>query len=72
MYDVLLYYEIFVLFLYLMLIDAHQLHFAHSLIPSPTSGRHFILAGKMGLVLICRFLGCESANPLKPIRLQWR
>ena len=31
-----------------------------SLIPRPTSGRHFILAGKMGLVHIQRNLGSTA------------
>ena len=41
-----------------------------SLVPSPTSGCHFLLTEKVGLVLICRILGCESADLQKPIRLQ--
>ena len=31
-----------------------------SLVPSRTSGHHFILARKVGLVLICRILGCSE------------
>ena len=43
---------------YLQMADKMDVIMAgHSLVPRPTSGRHFILPREVGLVFICTFLG---------------